>query len=432
MATTQPPLPERTVRERLRGQRGLLAAIVVAELLALIMVSTINLHDWVDGEVYQLGAKALVSPDGELYRNLPPTEGGLELPFIYPPFAAMLFAPLAFVPKIGAVLATMVVSHVALLITLYVLLSAAPFLRGQRDRIVLCTGAALPLMTITEPVVETITYAQVNIFLLALVVVDLLWRVTGPRRLPYPRGLLIGLAAGVKLTPLVFLLFPLLRRDVRTIVTSALSFLGTIALGFVFAPRDALIFWTSEVWATSDVSFGPTFTGDASVYAGNQSLRSFLTKAHAPGMPMVLAVVMLVVLMLTVLGMRYALNQADLSMAVMLNGVLGLLISPISWSHHWAWAVPTLLLLAGTAYTRRNWGLLLSTAMVSGFALIGPHWSVPQGDGEELRWNLFQHLVGNSYVYFGVAFIVYMAVLWWRDRNKTHAPAAAPASASTG
>ena len=430
MPTTRPADPG--LRTRMREHRGLLAAIVLAELIALLFTGTINPHDHVDGEVYQLGAQTLVAGHS-IYDDLPNTAGGLYLPFIYPPFAALLFAPLAYVPKLVAIAAIMLVSHLALLATLYVALAAAPFTRANRDRIVLGTAVALPLLTLSEPVVETLTYGQINLVLIALVAVDLLWRTSGARSLPYPRGMLIGIAAGIKLTPLVFLLLPLLRKDVRTIIVGVLTFAATAALGFAVTFHDAVTFWTREVWATSSVSFGPMFTGDASVYAGNQSLRSFLVQAHTPALSVVLVVLLALLFVLTVLGMRCALRRGDLPMAVMINAVFGLLASPISWSHHWAWAVPTLVLLTGSALTARNWALLLITGVAAAITFIGPHWSVPQGDGLELQWNVFQHLLGNSYVYLGMALLVYMAVQWWigrrRERRDTAPDRAVPEAA---
>ncbi|GAA4611147.1 glycosyltransferase 87 family protein [Saccharopolyspora hordei] len=411
--------------DRLREHRTLLAVIAVAELIALVFVSTVNTHDHIDGEVYRLGAQALLG-GRDLYNNLPATESGLELPFIYPPFAAILFAPLALVPKAASTAVIMVVSHLALLTTLYVVLRSAPFLQAHRDRVLLVVAAVLPLATISEPVLETITYAQINIVLMALVAVDCLWRVDGPRKLPYPRGLLIGIAAGIKLTPLVFLLLPLLRRDVRMIATALLTFLGTALLGFALTFDNARRFWLEEMFASSNVSFGPKFTGDASIYAGNQSLRSLLTKTGVEHVGLVFVVLAAVALVLAALAMRHAIRQRDLPTAVVVNGVFGLLVSPISWSHHWVWAIPGLVLLLGAAWAHRDWALLLAATLVSGFFMMGPHWKVPQGKGLELTWNLPQNLIGNAYVYFGLGYLLYGAVLWWRAR-RTVPPGDAPA-----
>ncbi|MGP4018672.1 glycosyltransferase 87 family protein [Saccharopolyspora sp. 5N708] len=409
------------LRERLREHRSLLLVIAIAELIAVMVVSTVNTHDHIDGEVYRLGAQALLAGH-DLYHNLPATESGLLLPFIYPPFAAILFAPLALIPKVGSTAVIMLVSHVALLVTLYVVLRASTFLHAHRDKVLLVAAAVLPLATISEPVLETITYAQINIVLMALVVVDCLWRADGTKKLPYPRGLLIGLAAGIKLTPLVFLLLPLLRRDVRTVVTALLTFLGTALLGFVLTFDNARRFWLHEMLASSNVSFGPQFTGDASTYAGNQSLRSLLSKLSMPNLTAVFAVLAVLVLVLAVLGMVHALRQRDLPTAVTINAVLGLLVSPISWSHHWVWAIPGLVLLLGAAYLRRDWPRLLATALVAGFFVMGPHWKMPQGDGLELRWSVFEQLIGNAYVYFGLSYLLYNAFRWWRARRGTAKP----------
>src|SRR5581483_12201814 len=63
---------------------------------------------------------------------------------------------------------------------------------------------ALPLVTWLQPVRETLTFGQINLVLALLVLADLL--VLAPRgsRLT---GVGIGLAAAIKLTPAVFILY---------------------------------------------------------------------------------------------------------------------------------------------------------------------------------------------------------------------------------
>jgi alpha-1,2-mannosyltransferase len=415
------PMHGTVARLRLGEHRSLLATIAVAELIAVLVVSTIDQYNHVDGEVYRLGARALL--DGrDLYNDLPATEGGLFLPFIYPPFAALLFVPLALIPQAAVTVLIMLLSHVALLSTLYVVLSASTFLQAHRDKVVLVTAAVLPLATISEPVLETFNYAQINLLLMGLVAVDCLWRVDGEKRLPYPRGLLIGLAAGIKVTPLVFLLLLLLRRDVRTMATALATFLGTVLLGFVVAFDSARRFWTDEMWASSNMSFGPQFAGDASTYAGNQSMRAVLSRMSLPGESALFAVLVVVALVLAVLGMLHAIQQRDLPTAVTINAVLGLLVSPISWFHHWVWAIPGLLLLLGAAYVRRHWPLLLATGLAGGLFMIGPHRKMPQGEGLEMRWNFFEQFVGNAYVYIGLAYLLYNAFSWWNARPRPAHP----------
>src|SRR5690625_741472 len=109
------------VIDHVRRHRGVLAVVLFAEIIAIITVSTIDLHNHVDGEVYQLGAKTLLAGQN-IYQDLPATETGLWLPFIYPPFAAVVFAPLAFMPKAVAITVITMISHLALLGTLYVII----------------------------------------------------------------------------------------------------------------------------------------------------------------------------------------------------------------------------------------------------------------------------------------------------------------------
>lgn len=420
----------RSVARSVQENRKLLIVLAICELVAVIMVSAVDPHAHIDGEVYQIGARAWLNGQ-PIYHDLPETSVGLRLPFIYPPFAAIVFTPLAVVSKAVAITAIMVVSQLALLATLYVVSRTATFTPRSHGTAMLVAAAALPLATLTEPVFETLTYAQINLVLMTLVAVDCLWRTDGERKLPYPRGILLGIAAGLKLTPAVFLLFFLVRRDLRAILTTIVTFLITVALGFLLAFRDARWFWSREVFASSDVSFGPQFEGDASIYAGNVSLRSLLSKLQVPEpwLTVVLGLLIVLAIAVAVAGMWYALygrrdNKVDLPTAVVLNGILGLLISPISWSHHWVWIVPALLLLFGTAYSRRHIPLLLATTVAAELYLIGPHWNVPQGDGKELTWNIFEHLIGNAYVYLGMAFLLYSAYPAWQALRARRAPLA--------
>ncbi|PRW63444.1 glycosyltransferase family 87 protein [Actinopolyspora mortivallis] len=437
MQPTAPPPNRGSLIGVLRQHRKLIIVFALCEFCALVMVSAINPHGHIDGEVYQLGARAWLQ-GMPIYQDLPPTESGLRLPFIYPPFAAFVFAPLAVVSKTKAVAAIMLVSHLALLSTLYVVLRACPLGERTRRRALLFTAVLLPLATVTEPVLETLTYAQINLVLMALVAVDSLWRVDGTRKPPYPRGLLIGIAAGIKLTPAVFLLLPLLRRDVRTILTAVTTLLGTVALGFLLAFEDAVHFWTRQVFSSGNVSFGPQFEGDASIYAGNVSLRSLLAKLAVPEpwQTLGLGVLVLLAAALTVFGMWTALyprsGRRDLPTALVLNAVFGLLISPISWSHHWVWIVAGLILLFERGYRHRNLPLLLATTLAAELYLIGPHWYAPQGDGKELTWNFFEHLIGNAYVYLGVGFLVYHAYLGVIDRRSGRTPDPDPTVSEVG
>ena len=404
---------------RSREWRAPLIMVVVFEIVALIYVSTIDRHNHIDAEVYQLGARAWLAGQN-LYGHLPLTESGYQLPFIYPPFAAVLFAPVAVVSKMQTIKVTEVVTTLALVVSLALVVNSSKMLAPRRDLVLPITACILPVATVSEPVLETFGYGQISVLLMAMVLVDCLWRTGEGERMPWPRGLLLGIAAGIKLTPAAFLLLFLLRKDFRTIIWSAVGFLVTVGIGFAASVPDSIRFWTHEVFNIGTTSFGKEFSGDVSVFAGNLTLHSMFAKFQLTGitMTLVFGVAALVVLTLAVLGMHQALRERDLTFAVMVNGIAELVLSTVSWSHHWVWAVPTLVLLAATAIRHRQLALLVPTAFASAVFTMGPQWMIPAGNGSELKWTFRQQLVANSYVYLGLAFLVYAAWFWWRAQRR--------------
>ncbi|WP_143263177.1 glycosyltransferase 87 family protein, partial [Amycolatopsis pretoriensis] len=207
----------------------------------------------VDLDVYRLGSAALLHGDA-LYGTLPPTGDGQLLLFTYPPFAAVVLAPLSVLPYWAACLVVTVGTLGLLALVLVTVLRALGARAGWRR-----VAALLLAAEILEPVLRTVYAGQIDVLLLALVVLDVL--VDTPR---WPRGLLIGLAAAIKLTPAVFLLYFLLRRDTRAAVTSAVTFLAATALGFLLAGADSVRYWTGALWDTGRVG-EPTYAGDQSL-----------------------------------------------------------------------------------------------------------------------------------------------------------------------
>ena len=180
-------------------------------------------------------------------------------------------------------------------------------------------GWLLPPALLLEPVRSTLAYGQVNIVLMALVTLDCL--TAEPR---WPRGALTGLAAAVKLTPAVFVLFFLLRRDYRAAATAAGSFAAATAIGFALAGPDTVRYRTAVVFQTGRIAGSAT--------AANQSIQAVLARAgldpHTlPGVAAWLALSALVV-MVACRGMRQALAASQDCLALLLNAFAALLISP--------------------------------------------------------------------------------------------------------
>jgi alpha-1,2-mannosyltransferase len=229
---------------------------------------------------------------------------------------------------------------------------------------------------------------------MALVTLDCL--TSTPR---WPRGALTGLAAAVKLTPAAFVLFFLLRKDWKAAGMALASFGACAAAGFFLDPADSARYWTSAIFQVGR----PTFAA----YTSNQSILGTLVRAglepQAPTTTAVWLILSALVVLLAVRGMRRALARSQDTWALSLNAFAILLASPISWSHHWVWAGPGLMILAFLSWRYRN--LLWCVTAAIGFILlaVAPHWYFPPGG---YGWAAWQQVIGSSYVILALAILV--------------------------
>ncbi len=350
----------------------------------------------IDLDVYRIGGHVWLS-GGDLYGRLPPTRSGTRLPFTYPPIAAVLLSPLSLMPMAaaGTVLALCTIALAAVVLRVFLSCLAAP----QR-----VSGWALawllPPTLFLEPVRNTLAYGQINVILMALVTLDCL--AGAPR---WPRGALVGLTVAVKLTPAAFVLFFLLRRDYRAAATAAASFAAATGAGFLLAWRDSARYWTRTVFQVSRIG-NPA-------YAADQSIAGVLARAgldpHTLAGTAVWLALSMAVLLAAGRGMQHAFTAGENCWALSVNAFAALLISPISWSHHWVWSAPAVLTLAVLGY-RHHARLPLITA-VCGILVFGaaPQWWFPSGQNRELRWAAWQQAIGSSYVIFAVLILLLSA-----------------------
>jgi alpha-1,2-mannosyltransferase len=349
----------------------------------------------IDLDVYRTGARVLLH-GGDLYGRLPRLGDGHELPFTYPPFAALCFVPLAILGYSTANWLLTAVTIACVAASLWCFAASTPGEAGARMRRLL--PWALPAALLLEPVRSTLAYGQINALLMALITFDCLTR--APR---WPRGIGVGIAAAVKLTPGVFLLFFLLRRDRRSAARAGLSFAACTSVAFALAPHDSLRYWTQ-------IAYQPARIGGIA-YAANQSILGTLARFGLanPARAWLWLVLCLLAAALAVTGMRGALQTGHMTHALLLNAAAGLLISPISWSHHWVWAAPALLTcLATTSPNRRRPPTLAVLALLT-FA-IAPHWLLLSGDGRELHWAWWQQATGDSYALTALAALTWAAI----------------------
>lgn len=348
-----------------------------------------------------------------------------ELPMTYPPFAALLFMPLTLVgvPEMR-VLAT--AANLVLLVALVHLslrLVDRP-LSLPRPAVVLAVSA---VAVWCEPVWTTLRYGQINLLLAVLVLWDL------SRRADHRwAGVGIGVAAGIKLTPALFAVFLALcglvsarhrlrsadggrnglwNHWLRRAAVAAATFAGTVLSAALVLPRDSRTFWTEAL-------FSPERVGRVEDTA-NQSLRGALARllhTDDPGstwtvVAVAVAVAGLAVAVAAALAGPRRLPSAHAWAAVTV-ACTALLVSPVSWSHHWVWCVPAVLLLGSEALRRggASWwaGSGVTALLFCSYAL----WWVPHGSAErlELRQNGVQMALSAVYPAAAAALLSLAAV----------------------
>jgi len=292
--------------------------------------------------------------------------GKLHLPFTYTPFAAIVFAVISFVPWWLSQQISVAVDILALLAALWFTLGGLGYRKDGIRLGATLLGAAAVFWT--EPVLRTIYLGQVNLVLMALIIWDLCQPDTSKSR--WWKGFGTGIAAGIKLVPLIFIPYLLLARKFRQAAMACAGFAFTVLLGFVILPSDSGKWWFGGLFFQG----GRTgFTG----WAGNQSLDGLITRLagsiNGAKPAWIAAAVVAGVAGVTAAAL---LDRKGYPVPALLTAALtGLLVSPISWDHHWVWIAPGALTAAHYAVraVRRNevkaaWGLgILAAAIVAWF-----------------------------------------------------------------
>ena len=203
----------------------------------------------------------------------------------------------------------------------------------------------------------------------------------------------------------------------RAMSIAGVTFASTVFVGLLAAPHDSADWWLDKMLSTGD-SFG-------TVYAGNLTLRSLLAKQELTGFALdsLWITGSLLLLALAVMGIRYALSVRNVPLALVLNAVWVLLVSPISWSHHWVWAGPALALVFMMSLRNRWHGMTIAVVISAITVLAGPQWYLPNTGDRELDWTFSQQIVGNAYTLIGIGFLVCAAVAYVRfGRRPVNSP----------
>jgi alpha-1,2-mannosyltransferase len=397
---------------------------------------------------------------GLIVRHIsPPYDGKLRYPlyewhatdndslqFTYTPFAAIFFAVVSVIPWSLLPRLAQAANLVFLLIAAWFTMDALGYSSRRAKAGGMLAGAAAGLLI--EPVFRTMFLGQINILLMALII----WDLRQPDK-RWWKGFGTGIAAGVKLIPIVFVPYLLLARRFREAAMTVAGFVVTIVAGFAIIPADSTDFWLHGLF------FQDGRTGFAG-WTGNQSLYGLVTRMagslHAATVPWAATF-----LVATAAGLVCAAlfdRAGHRMLAILTAALVGLLDSPISWDHHWVWVMPGM--MAGAHYAVRAWrdGRRRDLAGCLAVAVIlllifapwpGKLWSAPEdtGPGEftygliwagpytpvskyiaigdkpwfkEYHWTGLQNLAGNAYILTGIAMLVILAVVAWRmSRGRT-------------
>ena len=355
----------------------------------------------------------------------------MGLPFIYPPFGALILGPLAepeWITDEDAAAFVVMLSSLGVLLCLYLVASAllnrdasalkeavtnGASISMNSGRLVPFTVAAVlwPLALLSEPVWLNSQFAQINVVVMTLVVLDLM-----PRQRRIPQGWLIGVAAAIKLTPLVMLLYFVVRKEWRGIASAGVSAVVMTAIGAAFS-------WSRTQEFYTRVLFQMGSGGDFGVNSSYSSIHAFLERwwsskdrmlAHQHTISLWWLALSLITIAIVFFLMRALVRRGYNVEAVMLNSALMLLVSPVSWSHHWVWIPLWIAVLlwhwrtATTAYARRAFAV--ASLVLSALVLFEPpKWWF--GDGVNV-WELevWKKIVVNDYTIAAYLLFVFVFV----------------------
>jgi len=345
--------------------------------------------------------------------------------YLYTPFAALGFAA-------GSLLPWAVLKWLMTVVSLAAMVATVWFAFGQlgwrgRDRSVAVLGVSAAALW-TEPVLRSVQVGQIELVLMALIA----WDLCQPDDRRW-KGVGIGLAAGIKLVPLIFIPYLILAGKLRQAAVATAAFAATAAIGFAVLPHDSVKWWLTGYFLHAG-NFANVGLGSLL----NQSLLALLTRTPA-GAGSVTALWLALAALLAVLGLLAAAMLARCGRPTagwVMCGVTGVLISPISWDNHWVWIVPVLAIGVDAAMRGRGarrwayWGLTVAMLALffdwpgswTGRGALLPHGLVGFYTGRHPKTEIFHlhgiQLIGwNLYVLAGLvifAGLLAAAVVAWR------------------
>lgn len=360
----------------------------------------------IDLSVYYHAVRAML--DGQNIMEF--TSPGWNLYFIYPPVAAILMLPLA----IGPYLFWQLVWTALLIFAQNTVMARCGLPRGWAIALL-----SIALMIGMEPIRTTIGYGQINTLLMAMVIIDLLPDDPNRKR-RIPQGLLIGIAAAVKLTPALFVLMLLILGRKRPAITAMITFAVLTVIGTVLQFEATVAFVKSLAGGETHTS-GP-------VYVGNQSLLGVVLRifGETGGNTVIGLVISAIAAVLAAIVGPYWWRQGSQVLAIGLVGLGTNLASPLSWTHHFVWMLPLGIAVVhqiarrrwpvdevtpGSPLTRLHtrlprWTFGWVAVLVLWVSACLPLALLPYGPGDAENYTVLQQFVANFGPVLGLALLI--------------------------
>lgn len=328
----------------------------------------------------------------------------MHLNFTYPPFALSLFSVLTMPSPLVVLAIWWLLSCVALVVSAMLALNS---LTELPRRIVIPASLALSGASclVLEPIRSSMDFGQINFFLMLAILVDVLSVRSSSR------GVLTGLAAAVKLTPLIYITYFAVIRSRASMLRVLGTFVAAAVVEWLVLPSDSVLFWFHQ-------AFSPGHKGGA-MGTANQSwfgLVGHFSSTLGSSTAVVWLVLSAATLLLGLyLAKRYVATARPIE-ALLALALTELLVSPISWTHHWSWIIllPVILI---AKWRQDRWVSAAMLLLLTVAATAPYRWH---------RYSWYNHglspaLFGFSLLFAGVVLLITMAGTEWQRYRRERA-----------
>ncbi|MEU0024345.1 bifunctional glycosyltransferase 87/phosphatase PAP2 family protein [Streptomyces sp. NPDC006335] len=233
---------------------------------------------------------------------------------------------------------------------------------GRRTAL-LAAPVAISLLMLSLPVRNTLHLGQTSIIPVLLVLVAC-FAVRGERA----GGLLIGLAAALQPTVLLFAVLLWFTGRRRGALTTAATFAAGTALAWAALPHDSYTYWVHHIAGTG--------LGGPADDLSNQSLHGLLLRLGMAG-PLEISLFLALGAVVAALGLRRAVRYArdgQLLLAVAITGCAAIAVSPTAWQHQLLWVLLAVVGRVGKrASDRYVWPVAVVVVMTLPATMLLPH-----------------------------------------------------------